>query len=738
MTGSSPGIAGVPLAWRVGRTALTSPDDAQVWLFGGRGPVRLAGRGCGAMARAVDGRRDLAGIVTAGVAAGLEFGYAQRMAAGWLQRGHLAPAVTATAPQVRVQFIDRADRPEVAARLGSALELAGLGIVREAGESSGEEVVVVLMGDLLDVAGLGLPGRFIGISPWQPRAMVSPLLGTGAGCPACLVARMSLRRSAELVAAQQVGLARPPTPPECPPGALVACAGVVAAVLSPAADLAHASGEVAVIDPSAGSVRLHQLVPRAGCPECDPDGVVVMARHLELSTLTAVADAVAPAGDDAGLGAEAALRAVDPDITWARYQHLISDTVGVVPHVSQAGPASLRAFYAGPNVAARQDPALMRSRLRSSSGGKGLSLAAARTGALAEALERDTLRARGDEPSVRARLSELPGSIHPNDIQLFSEAQLRQSEILLGLGITQEALGRGFQRVPSPFDAAAEHDWCPVSDLLTGERRWILASQMWLGWPGVPPGYPIGCSNGAAAGNTVAEALLSGLMELVERDAVALWWYPRARRPAFDLSNWDDPRILAAVAPQHALGTTAWVLDLTADTGIPAAVAVATGLPQLPDVPMLGFGAHLDPVVAVVRALAELAQMQAAVVGADHFDVSSVGPAEQDWFEHATVDSEPWLAPAGLVAAPLSPVFHSVTEALGVAVTRICELGLPVLWADCTRPDIGMPVVRTWVPGLRHFWARLAPGRLYDVPAKLGWCPPGYGEADLNPRVMFL
>jgi hypothetical protein len=42
------------------------------------------------------------------------------------------------------------------------------------------------------------------------------------------------------------------------------------------------------------------------------------------------------------------------------------------------------------------------------------------------------------------------------------------------------------------------------------------------------------------------------------------------------------------------------------------------------------------------------------------------------------------------------------------------------------------------VPGLRHFWARFAPGRLYDVPVRLGWLPQPLAEEQLNPIPMFL
>ena len=46
--------------------------------------------------------------------------------------------------------------------------------------------------------------------------------------------------------------------------------------------------------------------------------------------------------------------------------------------------------------------------------------------------------------------------------------------------------------------------------------------------------------------------------------------------------------------------------------------------------------------------------------------------------------------------------------------------GLDFLVLDQTRPDIEVPVARVIVPGLRHFYRRFAPGRLYDVPIKIG------------------
>jgi ribosomal protein S12 methylthiotransferase accessory factor len=288
--------------------------------------------------------------------------------------------------------------------------------------------------------------------------------------------------------------------------------------------------------------------------------------------------------------------------------------------------------------------------------------------------------------------------------------------------------------VPRTFDVEREWDWVRVSALAGGDPAWVLATLAYLRHPDGLDGGPRGCSNGVAAGNTREEAILQGLLELVERDAVALWWYPRAERPAFDVASSHDPRVTAALAPLHRLGRDVWVLDVTSDLGIPAAAAFSA----LADGTRLlhGFGAHLDPVVAVVRALTEVAQMEAASLAA--MDALKEGTSlEQQWVREVTTTTDPWLAPHGISPLAGAPV-HRIDDAIATVVDRLDSAGLTAYWIDLTRRDLRLPVVRTFVPGLRHFWNRFAPGRLYDVPPKLGGVPDGYGEADLNPRWVFI
>ncbi|MGW2246881.1 YcaO-like family protein, partial [Streptomyces hirsutus] len=64
--------------------------------------------------------------------------------------------------------------------------------------------------------------------------------------------------------------------------------------------------------------------------------------------------------------------------------------------------------------------------------------------------------------------------------------------------------------------------------------------------------------------------------------------------------------------------------------------------------------------------------------------------------------------------------------------------GLELLVLDQTRPDVGIPAVKVLVPGLRPFYARFAPGRLYDVPVSLGHFARPLAYEQLNPVPLLL
>lgn len=160
---------------------------------------------------------------------------------------------------------------------------------------------------------------------------------------------------------------------------------------------------------------------------------------------------------------------------------------------------------------------------------------------------------------------------------------------------------------------------------------------------------------------------------------------------------------------------------------------------------MFGFGSHLDPRVGLLRAVTELNQMLVHIL-----DSPPEGPKEEllndpdtlRWLRSATLATEPYLVPSDVPALTASSYLREWTDDIKEDVllckSRVEQLGMEMLILDQTRPEVGMPVVKVIVPGLRHFWARFAPGRLYNAPVKMGWTAEPTAEGRLNPIPMFL
>jgi ribosomal protein S12 methylthiotransferase accessory factor len=437
---------------------------------------------------------------------------------------------------------------------------------------------------------------------------------------------------------------------------------------------------------------------------------------------------------------------VAPDVTLERYGHHVSPLTGAVSLLERVGPPGdrvMHVYVAGHNLA-RSHRSLhhLRSDLRSMSSGKGATDLQARAGSLCEGLERFSGVFRGDEPRRRARLRDLgDAAVHPHDCLLFSERQYRER------AAWNAAHASHYNFVPAPFAPEAEIEWSPAWSLSRDRRRYLPTAFVYYDYPhGDVPPFCLADSNGCAAGNTLEEAILQGFLELVERDAVALWWYNRVRRPAVDLDPFPDPYIERLRPYLRERGREFWVLDVTSDLEIPVFAAVSRQLDGPEERIVLGFGAHLDARLALLRAVTEMNQMLANLPPESRPDGRPdrvTDPETLWWLRTATVTNQPYLRPHPALP-PTLPESHRLTWSDDVAddvrscVARVDRLGLEMLVIDQTRPEISLPVVKVVVPGLRHFWARFALGRLYDVPVRLGWQAGALAEEELNPIPMFL
>ena len=434
-------------------------------------------------------------------------------------------------------------------------------------------------------------------------------------------------------------------------------------------------------------------------------------------------------------------RTVAPEVTLAKYRHLVSRISGVVTWLSRTTDEAdtwLHVHWAGSNLGMRsRSLSSLRRSLRSKSAGKGSTREQSEVSALCEAVERYSGAFHGDEIRVRKRFSELAGggeAIHPNDAQLFSDHQLDNASSI-------NARGHPYNIVPRRLDPEAEIDWTPVWSLTRQRHRWLPTSMLYS-MPAEQrgPSDLIADSNGCAAGNTVEEAILQGFYELAERDAFAVWWYNRLRVPAVDLASFDDEYLSSAADHYARYERDLWMLDVTSDIGVPAFVALSRRPDGKTEDIIYGAGAHGDPRIAALRAVCELNQCLTWLPRPGSGDGRPMidDPLALWWWRTARLADCSWLAPADGVPARKAlsyPVIESTDAREDVEYCRglVEARGMEFLVLDQTRPDIGMPVVRVIVPGMRHFWARFAPGRLYEVPVRMGRREHPLAEADLNP-----
>jgi ribosomal protein S12 methylthiotransferase accessory factor len=272
-------------------------------------------------------------------------------------------------------------------------------------------------------------------------------------------------------------------------------------------------------------------------------------------------------------------------------------------------------------------------------------------------------------------------AIFPNSVQLFSDQQ------------------------KVPFDPSKVMDWLPVKSS-TGKLRFLPKD---VALPGC---FDL---NGVGCGRTTKDAVRHGLLELVERDALAIWWYNRLRRPAVDWRSAQDDYLIRVDTFLRKRGSSFWILDITADLEIPVVVAISS-FPLC-----MGFSAHPNALIAIRNAVAELVQM---CLLRDHASELWREPSLIDWWRDIEVENATYLQPNGLV--PIA------TASSGELDSRLQAMGFEIFVLDCTQPQFDRSVVRVFVPGLRPPQPRFADGRLYDVPIQLGDRSEPIREEEMN------
>ena len=235
--------------------------------------------------------------------------------------------------------------------------------------------------------------------------------------------------------------------------------------------------------------------------------------------------------------------------------------------------------------------------------------------------------------------------------------------------------------------------WAPAVELRSGAATFLPFDYVSLDWCVQDSWAPVifpSTSNGLASGNTMAEAMLHGLLEVVERATEPLT--DGTRVVARDSIDVPFARHLVEI-----IDASDSAISVRFDPN-PWGICVFSASLRNPAYPRFfgGHGAHLDPDVALCRAITEAAQSRATHIagsrddmGAGTYQFTHYGPREA--LPEATV-----TFPDAIRASPLRTSgdivadLAAVVDALGDHPVLVCDLTLAP----------GVHVAKVVVPGL--------------------------------------
>jgi len=382
----------------------------------------------------------------------------------------------------------------------------------------------------------------------------------------------------------------------------------------------------------------------------------------------------------------------------------------------------------------------------SKGGGGGESLEAALAATIGEAVERYSMLFYDRRAMVFATYRDVQDvAPSPDDLRLFSADQVERRPPKSRLAY---------------FTEDSKVNWVWGTSLSTGRSRLVPASLVYLGYMYAEDEAVIGrnASSGLAAGLTREEAILTGIYELIERDAFTIRWLQRAPGRRIEV---DVPELAQALERRfHAKhpNVDIQIFDTTLDVAVPSAFLAMRRPAEFGPALCIGAAARLDLRDAIVKCMREagqalpyfrflLGQIGDWEPAADFTDLVSFDHHCVLYLKRPELVSQamaPWDAVEETVRLSSIPDRSTgrVLSDIQSCVEALRAAGLEVIVVDITTPDVeevGMRVVRVLIPGLmplhgNHNYPYLGVRRLYDAPRALGWERAGWDPtAGINP-----
>ena len=216
-------------------------------------------------------------------------------------------------------------------------------------------------------------------------------------------------------------------------------------------------------------------------------------------------------------------------------------------------------------------------------------------------------------------------------------------------------------------------------------------------------------SNGLASGNDFLEAVSSGLFEVIERDAITCqrvaWEGYGLAPPLVRLESIEHPLVLELLDRFKVAQVAPLIFDCTMDTDVPVYMAYIYDRASRHVGIFRGYGAHLDPEIAMIRALTEAVQSRLVYIAG----------SRDDFFRHnymrmkisdsrEAIRAIQAMIPTVDARDRKSQATPTFEDDIHMALEKLRRVGLnQVIVFELTQPGFPIRVVKVVVPGLEGY-----------------------------------
>jgi ribosomal protein S12 methylthiotransferase accessory factor len=261
--------------------------------------------------------------------------------------------------------------------------------------------------------------------------------------------------------------------------------------------------------------------------------------------------------------------------------------------------------------------------------------------------------------------------------------------------------------LPQPYDPQLLLEWVGAYDLLNGEEIFVSANAVYHPYdaPGRCQKLFLSNTNGLASGNVIEEAILHGLLEVIERDAISTAQFTRNLGKEIVLTEADGYLYeLAGKFKDAEIELKVWLVP--SDTGIPTVIAVTDDVKlKDPALLVMGAGSHLKPEIAVARAITEAAQSRVVQIQGAREDTDREGFIRSVGYDRLKRLNGFWFEEGEKIS--ISEVQDmsgkSPAENIALILEKLRRFAERVLVVDLSREEVAVPVVRVIIPGFELF-----------------------------------